>query len=466
MKFYQRPWFMWLTIILFAPVGIFLLWKYSKINKQAKIALSVVFGLFFINVAASGGIENTGTTSDKVTNEPTKQVAKQNEEDKTKQETNNKVKQEAAEKAMAEEEQKKPEEVVIVKTEETKPAEATSGVSVNCQLKVHFIDVGQADSILVQQGSSAMLVDAGNNGDSGTIKSYLDKQGVNELQYFVGTHKDEDHIGSADYIINSFKVGKVYFPKQTATTKTFEDFVIAVKNKGLNLTVPVVGSTFKIGDATATILAPNGSGYSDSNDYSIVLKVTFGKTSFLLTGDAEEDSESEMLSKGLDLSATVLKVSHHGSKTSTGQSFLNKVNPKYAVISVGEGNSYEHPNQEALDRLKAKSIPVYRTDENGTIVATSNGVTVTFDTNPGSYTGIVSSSSSKNSDTSSKDTSTNKTKPKPAPTEKKTVTVYITETGSKYHKDGCRYLRKSKIPISLDDAKQGYDPCSVCDPPQ
>ncbi|WP_396020619.1 MULTISPECIES: ComEC/Rec2 family competence protein [unclassified Clostridium] len=133
-----------------------------------------------------------------------------------------------------------------------------------------------------------------------------------------------------------------------------------------------------MGDATVTILAPNGTGYEDPNDYSIVAKVTFGNTSFLLTGDAEAESESQMLSKGLDLSATVLKIGHHGSKSSTGQSFLDKVNPKYGVVSVGKGNSYGHPTQSTMNRLKAKNIPVYRTDEDGTVVATSNGTNVSF----------------------------------------------------------------------------------------
>ena len=280
---------------------------------------------------------------------------------------------------------------------------------VSGNLKVSYIDVGQADSILVQQGNLSMLVDAGNNGDAQVIKTYLDNQGVKSLDVVIGTHVHEDHIGSMDYIINSFKVGKVFFPKQTSTTNTFKDFVSAVKNKGLKLTAPTVGSTFKIGDATVKILAPNGTGYDNPNDYSIVVKVTYGNTSFLLTGDAEAVSESEMLSKGLDLSATVLKVGHHGSKSSTSQSFLDKVNPKYAVISVGKGNSYGHPTQEVMNRLKAKGIPVYRTDENGTVVAISNGTNVSFNVNPGSYKGITSSSTSISS--SSSNTSTSKTVP-------------------------------------------------------
>ncbi|MGH4118935.1 ComEC/Rec2 family competence protein [Clostridium sp.] len=342
--------------------------------------------------------------------------------------------------------------------------------AVTGELKVHFIDVGQADSILVQQGNSSMLIDAGNNGDAQVIQNYLDSKGVSFLDAVIGTHVHEDHIGSMDYIINSFNVGKVYFPKQTSTTKTFKDFVSAVQNNGLKLTVPTVGSTFKIGDATVTVLAPNGIEYEDANDYSIVVKITFGNTSFLLTGDAEAESENQMLSKGLDLSATVLKVSHHGSRSSTGISFLDGVNPKYAVISVGKGNSYGHPTEETMSRLKAKDIPVYRTDENGTVVATSNGTNVSFNVNPGSYKGITSSSTSASSTTGN--ASVSKPVPvtvaKPAtPSKNQSVTVYTTKTGSKYHVEGCSSLSKSKIPISLNDAKaQGLGPCSKCHPPK
>lgn len=266
---------------------------------------------------------------------------------------------------------------------------STNETSVTGELKVHFIDVGQADSILVQQGDKFMLMDAGNNGDSKTVENYLVSAGVKELQYFVGTHKDEDHIGSADHVINTFRVGKVYFPKQTATTKTFEDFVSAVKNKGLSLNVPKVGEQFKLGEADVTVFAPKGNSYEDSNDYSIVVKVTYGSTSFLLTGDAEAVSEKEMVAAGTDLSATVLKVGHHGSKTSTSQAFLDKVNPKFAVISAGADNKYGHPAQAVMDRLKNKGITVFRTDEQGTIIAASNGKEVTFNNKPGSYKGIV-----------------------------------------------------------------------------
>ncbi|MDP4088089.1 MAG: ComEC/Rec2 family competence protein [Bacillota bacterium] len=253
------------------------------------------------------------------------------------------------------------------------------------ELKVHFIDVGQADSILVQQGNAAMLVDGGNNEDGPGVKCYLEQQKITQLDYVVGTHAHEDHIGGLDTVINSFKVGKVYFPKQTATTATYKDFVKAVKNKGLSFTAPVVGDTFKLGDATCTIIAPNGTSYEDPNDYSIVIKVTYGNNSFLLTGDAEAKSEAEIVAKGMNISADVLKVGHHGSKSSTSQSFLDKVNPRYAVISVGKGNDYGHPTQETLNRLKNKGVKIYRTDENGTVIAVSNGRDISFKTQPGTY---------------------------------------------------------------------------------
>lgn len=260
------------------------------------------------------------------------------------------------------------------------------GTQVNGNLKVHFIDVGQADSILITENGHSMLIDAGNNADANLVVNYLKSQGVSKLDYVIGTHPHEDHIGGLDVAINSFNIDKVYMPKKTTTTETYKDVINAIKNKNLKVTVPTPGTSFKLGDASCQILAPNGSDYEDANNYSIVIKITYGNNSFLLTGDAEDISEKEMLDKGYGLKADVLKVGHHGSRSSTTEAFLNKVNPKYAVISLGKGNDYGHPHKSTMDRLKSKNIPVYRTDESGTIVATSNGKTISFSAKAGSYT--------------------------------------------------------------------------------
>ena len=178
--------------------------------------------------------------------------------------------------------------------------------NISGNLKVNFIDVGQADSILIQQGSSSMLIDAGNNVDGALVNKYIKDQGITKLDFIIGTHPHEDHIGGLDYVINSFRIGKIYMPKAITTTKTFEDVVIAIKNKGLIVTAPVPGQSFKLGEATCTILAPNGSGYKDVNNESIVIKVVFGSNSFLFTGDADDVSEKEILSKNYDVKTYVI----------------------------------------------------------------------------------------------------------------------------------------------------------------
>ncbi|HBJ2602265.1 TPA: cell wall-binding repeat-containing protein [Clostridium botulinum] len=321
-------------------------------------------------------------------------------------------------------------------------------------VEIHYIDVGQGDSILIQQDGHNMLIDAGTNASENTVVNYLKSKGVTKLDYVIGTHPHEDHIGGLDKIIDNFAVDKVIMPKVTHTTQTFKDVITSIQNKGLKITVPTVGDKYSLGVADFTILAPNNSSYSNLNNYSVVIKLKFGNRSFIFTGDAESLSEGEILAKQLDITGDVLKLGHHGSKTSTSQNFLNKVNPKYAVVSCGKNNSYKHPHQETLNKLKAKNIKVYRTDEAGTIIATSNGSSLSFNAKQGSYIGG--------------DYVAPKPKPKPDPKpDPKPVeqTVYITKTGKKFHRNGCRSLSKSKISISRSNAiKRGYSPCSVCKP--
>lgn len=330
------------------------------------------------------------------------------------------------------------------------------------ELKVHFIDVGQADSILIQQGNENMLVDAGNNDDEDILKSYLGNLGITEFKYVVGTHAHEDHIGSLDYIMNSFKVGKIYFPNATATTKTFENLVKAVKNKGMKFTEPKVGETFNIGDAKCTILAPNGTTYEDANNYSIVIKLEYVNNSFLLTGDAEDVSEKEMLNKGLNLKADVLKAGHHGSSSSSTEEFLNAVNPKYAVISVGKDNDYGHPHKETLQKFSSRGIKVYRTDESGTIVATSDGNNITFNASPS--TSNTSSTTGNGKEKNNSDSNIVNSNSSAEQANNTSNTVWVSKNGGKvYHKDKTCSGMKNPVQMTLEEAEaEGLRPCSKC----
>lgn len=253
-------------------------------------------------------------------------------------------------------------------------------------LKVHYINVEQGDSILVQQGNENMLIDAGPNSSSKKVQEYLKQNNVKEIKYLVATHPHEDHIGGMRMVINNFKVDNVYMPKKVANTKTFKNMVEAMKKNNLKAKVPHVGDKIDLGDAKFTILWPDEEEQNNTNNYSIVLKGQYGQNTFLFTGDAEQLVEKSILDNGLDIRAEVLKLGHHGSSTSTSDTFLQKVNPKYAIASCKKINSYGHPHVEIMKKLKDKNIKVYRTDENGDIVLISDGKSIKFNVESGSYT--------------------------------------------------------------------------------
>ena len=327
-------------------------------------------------------------------------------------------------------------------------------------LKVHFIDVGQGDCILIEDGTSAMLIDAGNPENGPGIVSYIKNLGTQKLNFVLATHPHADHIGGMADVINAFDVEKIIMPKATHTTRTFENLLLTIQNKGLKITAPVPGTEYKLGDASFTILAPNSSSYKDLNDYSVVIKLKYGSTSFLFTGDAEAVSENEILARGYDVKANVLKVGHHGSTSSTTERFLDAVSPRYAVICVGANNQYGHPAPETLSKLAERGIKIYRTDEAGTIVATSDGKSISFNKQPSSVN--ISSTASEKTDKAD-----NTAVSSGNSTASNDMIVYITKTGSKYHRENCSSLRSSRIPISLSEAKQrGYEPCKICKPLQ
>ncbi|ADL51241.1 ComEC/Rec2 family competence protein [Clostridium cellulovorans] len=265
--------------------------------------------------------------------------------------------------------------------EETKENSAVTA-NVTGDLKVHYINVGKADSIFIQQGNNSMLIDAGTNDQKKTVKNYLDTQGITKLDYVVCTHPHKDHVGGMDYIINNFQVDKVYMPNVTTTTETFQDVLVAMEKKGLKSIAPTVGETFNLGDAKCTILAPNSESYEDINDYSIVMKLQFGNTSFMFDGDAQKLSEKEIIAKGFDVKADVLKIGHHGSDSASSKTYLDAVKPKYAVISVGPEVGRYLPDDETIAKLKEREIQIFRTDKCGTIVATSDGNNISFNTKP------------------------------------------------------------------------------------
>ena len=332
---------------------------------------------------------------------------------------------------------------------------------ISAAMKVHFIDVGQGDSILIESVGQYMLIDAGENNKGDIVVEYLKKQGVESLTYLIGTHPHSDHIGGLDTIIEAFDVKKIIMPNVSHTSQTFEDVLNAISSKGLKITKPFIGTKFSLGNASFTIIAPNGAGYSNLNNNSVGIKLVNGNNTFIMCGDAELEAEYDICDNGLDISADVLKLGHHGSDTATTEAILKAVNPSYAVISVGEGNQYGHPDNETLQKMIDRNIELFRTDLQGTIIATSDGENITFNTEPTTIqlAEVISTP---------KPTQEVTAVPivEPVKEDTKEITVYVTRTGEKYHKDGCQYLRSSKIPMNLDEAIKSYEPCSKCNPPQ
>jgi competence protein ComEC len=243
------------------------------------------------------------------------------------------------------------------------------------KLIVHYIDVGQADSILVQVNGKNLLIDAGSTDSKDKLVSYLRKQGVHKLDYVVATHPHEDHIGGMSTVIKKFTMGEFFAPKKLSNTNVFENMITALKDTKIK--TAKAGVKINLGvNTNCEMLAPNNSEYDDINNYSAVIKLTYKNNKFLFMGDAQKLSEDEIVSSNADVSSDVLKVGHHGSSTSSSKELLDKVAPKIAVISCGRGNQFGHPNKGTISELKNRRITIYRTDIDGTVVLISDGNTI------------------------------------------------------------------------------------------
>lgn len=248
-------------------------------------------------------------------------------------------------------------------------------VDVQKSLDVHFIDVGQADASLVISDGEAMLIDGGNSEDSNLIYSYLTDYGVEHLEYIIASHAHEDHMGGLSGALEKTTVGKIYMPKAGSDNKFYQKFM--EKSKDIEKIVPKSGESFTLGDCKVELMVPAKDFSDELNNTSIITKVTCGEKSFLFTGDAEREEEEDILAQGLDIRADVLKAGHHGSDSSSTYPFLREIMPEIVVISVGKGNEYGHPHNEALSRFSDAGAIVYRTDESGHIVIHTDGENLT-----------------------------------------------------------------------------------------
>jgi competence protein ComEC len=293
----------------------------------------------------------------------------------------------------------------------------------------------------------------------------LEKQGVKSLDYIIGTHPDADHIGGLDVVAYKFDFHMILMPDYEKDTKTYTELVDVIKGKNQKITYPIPGTSYSLGEAKFTILAPISDDYgSNANNYSIAFRLTYGETSFLFTGDAEQESESEMLSSGEELAVDVYKVAHHGSDSASTQEFMKVISPKYAVISCKEGNSYGHPHAEVLNRLRQMGIEIFRTDEQGSIIAVSDGKHISWSVSPSTSWQTGERKESDREDIPEKDQTVSQQ-------ETESVSYILNTNTKKFHKVTCKSVsqiqeeNREESGLKRDKLiKEGYQPCKNCSP--
>ncbi len=344
------------------------------------------------------------------------------------------------------------------------------------EMEVHFIDVGQADATLIKIDGHAMLIDCGTDEAGTKVQYYLMQHGVYSLDHLILTHPDSDHIGGADVIITKFDIGSVFMSPFVKDNKWYEDLMAALAYRRYDWSTPEVGSTYDLGEASFTIVAPNRI-YDDPNNSSIALVLEYGDTRFLFTGDASEEAEADIVQNGADISADVYKMGHHGSRSASSDDFLEKVRPRYVVISCMTGNDHGHPHKEAMDRIRKYSPEIYRTDEQGTVIAYSDGKEISWDHEPSTtwacgirtqeevpviYNDLMRLESTE--DTNG-DTGSAERRPEAD------VTYVLNVSSMRFHKPDCDSVTEMKpenrqdVDWTRDECiREGYRPCGNCKP--
>ncbi len=351
-----------------------------------------------------------------------------------------------------------------------------SAVTQTGEMKVHFLDVGQGLSILVQSEGKNLIYDGGDRKTSRFVVAYLKEQGVKKIDYLISSHYDADHMAGLIGCLNAFDVKNVISSNYVHTSQLYKSFVKAVKNDGLKMKHPAVGKTYKFGSGSFEILAPEKIEAKGSNNNSVAIRLVNGTNSFIFTGDAEHESEAAMCNSGIDLSCDVLVPGHHGSATATSWDFLQKTVPEYAVISCGNNNKYGHPDKDTMDKLKSMEIQVYRTDKQGTIVVTSDGTKLNWsaapcnDYTPGNESdqGTQSASEASTAQSAAQSVQTQQSAAAESAAGVQQAAeehVWVSATGTKYHKTnhcGSMNPNTAKEETKSEAEAQGLEPCKKC----
>lgn len=330
------------------------------------------------------------------------------------------------------------------------------------ELKVHYIDVGQGDSQLIQKDGINTLIDTGESSESESLISYLKQQGVTKIDNFIITHPHTDHMGGAAQVIESLDIGNVYMTNYVHTTNAYEDLLKTIKKKGVKLIQAKAGISVDLGKGIKGDIISPLKDYEDINASSIILKATYNKNSFLFTGDATKETENDLLEKGVDLKSDVYKVAHHGSDYSNGLDYLKQINPSLSIIEVGADNSYGHPHTYTMKYLNQLKSTILRTDLQGTIVVTSDGMNLSYKTAKKSSPSSIDKKPATNDKTTAES-------PAAKPNSTKEKIQFIGNKNSKiYHKTSCSSLPISKNSIDFSSKKAassaGYKPCQRCNP--